>query len=137
MEEVIDIIHNERPIVEFLEAMQYINPYDSWQGQTLYSILRGRMTRLQRIGNYEQSILLKQYLFIVIRARRKLAARHAQKRFLRKYVRHMRRERRIRESIWGKKVFKDRTGRDDSLGPAKHIQGLLHPGARYVQWCTI
>ena len=128
MEELIRIISQQKNITELIQAMQNIHPYDSWQGQTLYKLIRARMTRLQRIGNYKESIKLKHGLIILIHAQRKMAAKHTRKRFLRKYIHWNRREKRIREAIWGKKVFGDITGRDDTLGPVNHIQSLLHPG---------
>lgn len=136
MNGVLRAIRDESPH-ELRQCLHQINPYLKWRGQSLNIIIRGRITRLRRIQGLtsERLGILKEMWQIILSAQKKWSGRATRRRFLRKYARYRRRERRIRESIWGKKVFSEKTGRDDIIGPGAEIHDLLHPG--FKQWCTI
>lgn len=119
-----------------IELIQFgINPFVCLNGQIGSEATIQFATRLKRmvditsdmqnetgtpVSVYKAEKRLNNYmniLKVLKNAERQHVSKMIMRRFLRRYIRFMRRERRIRERIWSKKVFGRYTLIDSELGP--------------------
>lgn len=119
-----------------IELIQFgINPFVCLNGQIGSEATIQFATRLKRmmditsnmqnetgtpVSVYKAERRLKNYMIIlkiIQNAERHHVSKLITRRFLRRYIRFMRRERRIRERIWSKKIFGWYTLIDSELGP--------------------
>ena len=119
-----------------IELIQFgINPFVCLNGQIGSEATIQFATRLKRmvditsdmqnetgtpVSVYKAERRLNNYmtiLKIIKNAERHHVSKLIMRRFLRRYIRFMRRERKIRERIWSKKIFSQYTLMESELGP--------------------